>query len=469
MEDTATDKSRLGRDKQRIEELREQIRYHDYRYHVLDSPEISDGEYDALKRELVELEAEHPELASPDSPTQRVGGAPIQGFRPVQHPVPMLSLSNAFSVDELMAWHKRACRLLGREDFDFVCEPKMDGLAVALTYVEGRLVVGATRGDGFRGEDVTQNLYTIKSIPKVLGSAAPPKFEVRGEVYLSKAGFAKLNDDRARAGQPLFANPRNAAAGSVRQLDASITAQRPLDIFVYGLGYIEGREPATHWEALSFLHQLGFRVNPNNALVKDIDAVAEYCLSWEGKRESLGYEIDGIVVKINSLALQQELGAVGNAPRWAVAYKFPSTQATTKLLDIGINVGRTGTLAPFAILEPVTVGGVTVKLATLHNEDDIRRKDIRIGDIVIVHRAGEVIPQVIGPVVSKRTGAEKIFAMPKTCPICGAEAVRLPGEAATRCTGANCHGYKGDRRVPLRSSPQRRAGSGCGRHLLSYP
>ncbi len=429
----------LEKIKARIEELRSQINYHNYRYYVLDSPEISDAEYDELMRELKKLEEEHPEFITPDSPTQRVGAAPVEAFGVVEHPRPLLSLGNAFTPEELRAWYTRTLKLVGNQHFDLVCEHKIDGLAVALTYVNGLFTTGATRGDGYRGEDVTQNLKTIKSIPLSVPKDAPPRFEVRGEVFLPKAGFEKLNRERAEEGLPLFANPRNAAAGSVRQLDPRVTAQRPLDIYIYALGWAEGKPtPETHWETLEYLKSLGFKVNPVNRLVSRIEEVEEYYQTWVEKKESLPYEADGIVVKVNSIALQEQLGDVGREPRWAIAYKFPATQGTTKLKDIGISVGRTGTLNPYAILEPVSVGGVTIRQAALHNEDDIRRKDIRIGDTVIVQRAGEVIPQVVGPVVSKRTGEEKIFTMPKNCPVCGAEAVRAPGEAAYYCPNASC-------------------------------
>jgi len=424
---------------ERIKRLREQINYHNYRYYVLDSPEISDAEYDELMRELRRLEEEHPELITPDSPTQRVGAAPVEAFGTVRHRVPMLSLANAFEFEDLLAWRRRNWNLLGEEvDFDFVCEHKLDGLAVSLIYEDGLLVTGATRGDGYEGEDVTQNLRTIRSIPLSVPGDAPRHFEVRGEVILTKEGFKRLNEERAAQGQPLFANPRNAAAGSVRQLDSRITASRPLDIYIYALGWAEGPVPDSHWEVLELLKSLGFKVNPNNRRVGSLEEADAYYHEWLERREALNYEMDGIVIKIDSLSLQERLGVVGREPRGAIAYKFPAIQGTTKLLDIGINVGRTGTLNPFAILEPVRVGGVVIKQAALHNEDDIKRKDIRIGDTVIVQRAGEVIPEVVGPVVSLRTGDERPFEMPKNCPVCGAEAVRPEGEVATRCTNAAC-------------------------------
>ena len=428
----------MERVKKRVEVLREQINYHNYRYYVLDSPEISDAEYDELMAELRRLEEEHSELIIPESPTQRVGAAPVEAFGVVEHPMPLLSLANVFSYDELLAWHKRISNLVPGRDMDFVCELKLDGLAVALTYTDGRLTTGATRGDGYRGEDITQNLRTIKSIPLSVPKDAPEKFEVRGEVYLSKAGFGKLNEERAQEGQSLFANPRNAAAGSVRQLDPRITAKRPLDIYIYALGYAEGAVPLTHWETMEYLKSLGFKISPYNAHVSNIGDVEKYYQRWMKERENLEFDADGIVTKVNSFDLQRQLGTVGHDPRWAVAYKFPAIQATTKLLDIDISVGRTGSLNPYAILEPVFVGGVTIKQAALHNEEDIRRKDIRIGDTVIVQRAGEVIPQVVAPVVSKRTGKERFFVMPSRCPACGGEVVKPEGEVMTRCTNASC-------------------------------
>jgi DNA ligase (NAD+) len=424
---------------QRIQELRKTIDYHNHRYYVLDSPEISDSEYDELMKELKQLEDQHPGFVTPDSPTQRIGAPPVEAFGVVEHPQPLLSLANAFSFEELKAWHKRVSNLLGGQQFDLVCEPKIDGLAVALTYVDGLLVTGATRGDGYRGENITQNLKTVRSIPLSVSKEAPPRFEVRGEVYLPKAGFKKLNEERARQEQPLFANPRNAAAGSVRQLDSGITARRPLDIWVYGLGWAEGRAvPDTHWEIMQWLKSLGFKINPRIALVHTLDEVEEYHQSWAESREKSPYEADGIVAKVNSIALQQELGTVAHEPRWAIAYKFPAIQGTTKLLDIGINVGRTGSLNPYAILEPVRVGGVTISSAALHNEEDIHRKDIRIGDWVVVQRAGEVIPEIVEPVISRRTGKEKVFHMPARCHVCGSEVIRPEGEAMHRCTNAAC-------------------------------
>jgi len=435
--------------KERIEELRKQINYHNYRYYVLDSPEVSDAEYDLLMKELKQLEEEHPQLVTPDSPTQRVGAAPVEAFGVVEHPLPLLSLGNAFSKEELLAWYTRTSKLIAGEQFDLTCEHKIDGLAVALTYIDGRLATGATRGDGFRGENITQNLRTVRSVPLSVPKQAPPRFEVRGEVFLPKAGFDKLNKERAEEGLPLFANPRNAAAGSVRQLDPRITAKRPLDIYIYMLGYAEGKAiPPTHWETMEYLKSLGFKVNPNNSLLTTIEQVEQYHHTWVERRESLPYEADGIVVKVNKLALQERLGNIGHEPRWAVAYKFPAIQGTTHLKEIKISVGRTGTLNPYADLEPVSVGGVTIKSAALHNEDDIRRKDIREGDWVYVQRAGEVIPEVVGPIKSKRSGKEKefnllnkIFNREKqrpACPECGTEVFRPEGEVMYYCSNAAC-------------------------------
>ncbi len=439
----------LDKVKGRIDKLKAQINYHNYRYYVLDSPEISDAEYDELMRELKQLEEEYPQFLTPDSPTQRVGAAPVEAFGVVEHPQPLLSLGNAFSQEELVAWYTRISKMLGGEQFTLTGEHKIDGLAVALTYVNGQLNTGATRGDGFRGENITQNLRTIRSIPLSVSQEAPPRFEVRGEVFLPKAGFHKLNEERAAEGQPLFANPRNAAAGSVRQLDPRITASRPLDIYIYMLGWAEGKAtPSSHWETMEYLKSFGFKVNPNNKLLTSIEQVSDYYNNWVEKREGLPYEADGIVVKIDSLEWQERLGTVGHEPRWAIAYKFPAIQGTTRLIDIGISVGRTGTLNPYAILEPVSVGGVTIKQAALHNEDDIRRKDIREGDTVIVQRAGEVIPEVVGPIESKRTGQEKEFSLLEkiydsaqqrpACPVCGAEVVKPEGEVMYYCSNAAC-------------------------------
>lgn len=423
----------------RAEKLRELINHHNIRYYSLDSPEISDAEYDALMQELRLLEVQYPELLTLDSPTQRVGAQPLTEFATVEHRLPMLSLSNSFSNEDLLNWYRRAKTALDNRPFEFACELKIDGLAVAITYENGRMKTGATRGDGLKGEDITQNLRTIPSIPLTVPKDAPPRFEVRGEVYMPRSSFLRLNEERAKQGLPLYANPRNSGAGSVRQLDARVTAQRKLGIFVYALGWAEGMTvPETHWETMQYLKSLGFKLNPENRLVKSIEEVEEFHNYWIENRARLDYDIDGVVVKVNPLRYQDILGVVGREPRWATAYKFKAVQGMTKLIDIGINVGRTGSLNPYAILEPVTVGGVTIRQATLHNEDDIRRKDIRVGDTVMVERAGEVIPQVVGPVLDKRTGNEVPFEMPRRCPTCGSDVVRVEEEAMTRCPNTAC-------------------------------
>jgi DNA ligase (NAD+) len=440
----------------RIRELRAEIDHHSYLYHALDSPTISDSEYDALMRELRHFEDQYPQLVTPDSPTQRVGATPIAAFGIIEHPKALLSLGNVFSDDDLMVWYNRTVKLTGGRKLSFVCEHKIDGLAIALTYINGHLETGATRGDGYHGENITQNIRTIRSIPLTVPGEAPRRFEVRGEVYLPKEGFRKLNEDRSSEGQPLFANPRNAAAGSIRQLDSRITAKRPLDIFVYGLGWSEGKKmPDGHWETMQYLKSIGFRINPNSRQAANIEEAKEYYHSWVNMRESLPYEADGIVIKIDSLSIQEELGVVGNEPRGAIAYKFPATQATTRLKEIAISVGRTGTLNPYAILEPVSVGGVTVRQAALHNEDDIRRKDIREGDRVYIQRAGEVIPEVLGPTPDSKEAAarglefnllHKLIEIDRkssgggraVCPECGSEVLRHEGEVMYYCTNARC-------------------------------
>jgi DNA ligase (NAD+) len=369
-----------------------------------------------------------------------VGGEPVEAFGIVEHRVPLLSLANAFSEEELRAWYRRVSGLAETQELAMVCEPKIDGLAVALVYEGGRLAVGSTRGDGRRGENITQNLRTVRSIPlSVSAKRLPQRFEVRGEVFLTRAGFEQMNEERAERGEPLFANPRNSAAGSVRQLDPQITAGRPLDCYLYGLGWTEGGSvPSRHSEALEWLGGLGFKTNPHVARYESIDDVWRHCEQWVEKREELDYEIDGVVVKIDEVRLHEVLGVAGREPRWAIAFKFPPTQRTTKLLDIDINVGRTGSINPYAVLEPVNIGGAMVKMATLHNEDVIERKDLRIGDTVIVQRAGDVIPQVVGPVVSKRTGKERRFAPPSTCPVCGTKVARPEGEVMRYCLNPTC-------------------------------
>ncbi len=422
-----------------IERLRKEINYHSHRYYALDDSVISDSEYDHLMRALMDLEEKHPELVTPDSPTQRVGAAPAEGFAEVQHVLPMLSLANAFSLDELKAWHRRVTNLLEGAEFDMICELKIDGLAVSLTYENGRLVQGATRGDGYRGEDVTQNLRTIKSIPLTTLGDTPTVLEVRGEVFMPKESFRKLNEEQEAKGEPLYANPRNTGAGTVRQLDSRITASRNMDIYVYSLGHSDnGFMADNHWDVLQQLKEMGFKINPHNTRCNSVDEVEDMYRVWLEERHQLPYGADGLVVKVNSFQFQDILGFVGREPRWAIAYKFPAEQAITRLLDIGINVGRTGSLNPFAILEPVNVSGATVKMATLHNEEDIHRKDVRIGDWVVVERAGEVIPQVVGPVEGRRTGEEKIFQMPESCPVCGTQVIKTESEAMHRCPNTAC-------------------------------
>ena len=424
---------------QRAAELREQINHHNYRYYVLDDTEISDGEYDRLMVELRRLEEDHPSLVTPESPTQRVGASPADGFDQVQHRLPMLSLGNAFNEDDLQAWYRRVKGLLDDANFDLVCELKIDGLAVSLTYQDGVLVQGATRGDGTAGEDVTQNLRTIRTIPMSLLGEPPPYLEVRGEVYLPLEDFRRLNEGRAERGEPLYANPRNTGAGSVRQLDPKVTASRNMHIWVYSLGDIgETVRPNGHWDSLQWLNGLGFRINPENQICNNLQEAVDYYHSWMEKRHDLPYEIDGVVIKVNPFAYQDSLGVVGREPRWAIAFKFPAEQAVTRLLDIGINVGRTGSLNPYAILGPVVVSGVTVRQASLHNEEDINRKDIRIGDWVTVERAGDVIPQVVGPVLDRRTGQEQVFKMPANCPVCGTQVVKPESEAMHRCPNTSC-------------------------------
>ena len=424
---------------QRAAGLREKINHHNYRYYALDDTEISDGEYDRLMVELRRLEENHPSLVTPESPTQRVGASPADGFDQVQHRLPMLSLGNAFNEDDLQAWYRRIKGLLDDADFDLVCELKIDGLAVSLAYQDGVLVQGATRGDGTAGEDVTQNLRTIRTIPMSLLGEPPPYLEVRGEVYLPLEEFRLLNQGRAERGEPLYANPRNTGAGSVRQLDSKVTASRNMHIWVYSLGDIsETDRPIGHWDGLQWLNGLGFRINPENRVCHTLEEAVDYYHSWMEKRHDLPYEIDGVVIKVDPFAYQDSLGVAGREPRWAIAYKFPAEQAVTRLLDIGINVGRTGSLNPYAILEPVVVSGVTVRQASLHNEEDINRKDIRIGDWVTVERAGDVIPQVVGPVLDRRTGQEQVFKMPANCPVCGTPVVKPESEAMHRCPNTSC-------------------------------
>lgn len=422
---------------ERIEALRTQIREHAYRYHTLDDPIISDAQYDALIRELEKLEEQHPDLITPDSPTQRVGAPVGELFAPVEHLRPLFSLDNAETEEDLEAWEARIERQLGTRPDGYVCELKIDGLAVVLTYRDGSLTTGATRGDGTIGEDITANLRAIDSIPlRLLGDDPPSILEVRGEVYMPYEAFDELNERQAEAGKPIFANARNAAAGSVRQKDPSVTATRRLGIWVYQLGLVEGGpEFETHAETVQYMRDLGLRVNPSNKRVQTIEEVYEYVREAESERHDMPYQTDGVVIKVDSLAEQDQLGYTAKAPRWAIAYKFPPEEQVTELKDIAINIGRTGAATPFAVLEPVFVGGANVGMATLHNEDQVAKKDVRIGDKVIVRRAGDVIPEVVGPVVAARTGDEKKWSMPEKCPFCGNPIVRPEGEAVARCTG----------------------------------
>jgi DNA ligase (NAD+) len=419
--------------KVRVEELRELINHHDYRYYVLDDPQVSDAEYDELMRELRGREEEFPEFVTPDSPTQRVSGRPTELFAPAHHLAPMLSLDNAFSWEELNAWGKRVERQVGRQA-DFVCELKIDGLAVAVMYENGAYVRGATRGDGRVGDDITANIRTIRSVPmRLRGDNLPTILEVRGEVYLPVKAFEQLNEDLAERGQKTFANPRNSAAGSLRQKDPSITASRPLRLWCHGVGAVEGRRFDRHSSILDHLQESGLPVAPQTERMDSLEEVFAFCERWEKNRHSIDYEIDGVVVKVDQIALQEELGATSHAPRWAIAYKFPPEERTSLLRAIDVHTGRTGIVTPFARLEPVFVSGVTVTTATLHNEDEVKRKDVREGDTVIVRRAGDVIPEVVGPVLSKRPSGARPWRFPKKCPSCGTPLVRKEGEAYRRC------------------------------------
>ncbi|HPJ94597.1 MAG TPA: NAD-dependent DNA ligase LigA [Deltaproteobacteria bacterium] len=409
----------------RVEELRRLLNHHNYRYYVLDSPEISDGEYDQLLRELQEIEGQFPELVADDSPTMRVGAAPLKEFRPMVHRVPLLSMDNAMDKIEVEAFHGRIVRWLVKDDIAYCCEPKFDGLAVELVYENGFFVRGGTRGDGSTGEDVTQNLRTIRSIPlKIIGETTTDLLEVRGEVVMFKKDFHKLNVERSVHGEPFFANPRNAAAGSLRQLDPKITASRSLVFFAYGISDAAQLGVHSQFAVLSRLEEMGFRINPNRRLCRSVDEVWSFAGELQGMREVLPYEIDGVVLKIDSLGDQEILGIKARSPRWAVALKFPPTQVTTVLQRIELQVGRTGVVTPVAVLDPVRVGGVTVSRATLHNEDEILRKDLRVGDTVIIQRAGDVIPEVVGPVLSLRPSDSRVFVMPPQCPVCSSALVR---------------------------------------------
>ncbi len=434
---------------QEIEGLRHEIRRHNKLYYVDANPEVSDAEYDRIMSRLQDLEALHPDLITPDSPTQRVGAVPLDKFETITHTVPMLSLANAMNEQELWDFDARIKRLLGtEEEIEYVFEPKIDGLAFEVVYENGIFTVGSTRGDGVTGEDVTQNLKTVHSIPlRLLEERSPdgiqefvlPKrLEVRGEVYMDKNDFAALNKAQEKKGEALFANPRNAAAGSLRQKDPAITATRPLTAFFYAIGAFEGLSFQTHWAILEYFKHVGLRTNPLNRICRGIEDVITCYTEWKETKESLSYEIDGSVVKVNSIQLQQDLGAISRSPRWAIAYKFPPKRETTRIQDIIVQVGRTGALTPVAVLEPIKLRGVQVSRATLHNQDEIDRKDVRIGDTVVVQRAGDVIPEVVKVVESKRTGEEKKFIMPAQCPVCAAQVIRPAGEAVHRCTNPDC-------------------------------
>jgi len=427
----------------RVEELREEIRKHNYYYYVLDSPIISDAQYDRLLRELQELEERFPELYDPTSPTQQVGAPPLEEFRQVRHTLPMLSLANAFDEEEVREFDRRVKRLLGNEvEVEYLAEPKYDGVAVELVYEDGIFTIGATRGDGEVGEDVTLNLKTIKSIPLVLrkpeGMGIPKRLAVRGEVYMEVADFKRLNEERLAQGEPPFANPRNAAAGSLRQLDSRITARRPLKIFFYDVGETVGIEFHTQEELLRTLPELGLRVNPRFRLCRSIEEAIEFYRELEEEREALPYEADGVVIKVNDFALRRSLGEISRSPRWAVAFKFPPRQATTRIKDIILQVGRTGAVTPVAVLEPVELAGATISRATLHNQDEIEKKDIRIGDLVLIERAGDVIPEVVKSIPEVRTGDEQRFKMPDRCPVCQSKLVRPEGEVVFRCPNISC-------------------------------
>jgi DNA ligase (NAD+) len=430
------------RAQQEILELRREIEKHNYQYYVLDNPLISDADYDRLFRRLIELEREHPELALPDSPTQKIGAPPLAKFATVQHSLPMLSLNNATDPAELREFEERIQRFLKHnKTLEYAVEPKIDGLAVELVFIDGRFTVGSTRGDGVNGEDITHNLKTIRSIPLTLRNGAgvlPQRLEVRGEVFLPRRAFQQMNREREEEGRPVFANPRNAAAGSLKQLDSSITAKRPLDIFCHGFGVVEGASFASHMAFREAIQDWGLKPVPLGRVCAGLEEIFRYRDEMEALRDELPYEIDGLVVKVNNISLQQRLGQIARSPRWAIAYKFKARQAVTRILDIQAQVGRTGTLTPGASLEPVPIGGVMVKAASLHNMDEIARKDIRIGDYVVVERAGDVIPYVVNVLAERRTGKERQFVMPDRCPVCGSEVFREEGEAAYRCIGISC-------------------------------
>ncbi len=427
--------------KKEIEKLRSEIREHDQRYYVRDLPAISDREYDRLYRRLKDLEEEHPELVTSDSPTQRVGGEPAKGFPEVKHLMPMTSLDNTYSADEMREFDERVKKNLKGETAEYVVELKFDGISTSLLYEHGAWVRGATRGDGTSGDDVTNNLRTIRSIPVSFGSEAgspPSVIEIRGEVYMTKKVLEEINRGKEKSGEEPFANPRNAAAGSLKLLDPKIVAARRLNIFVWGVGYYEGADFKTHAEVLEYLKKAGFRVNPHYKLCRTIDEAVAYCDLWESKRDALEFDVDGMVLKVNSLAQREKLGFTSKSPRWAMAYKFPAQKALTEVEDIIVQVGRTGVVTPVALLKPVHLSGTTVSRATLHNFDEIERLDVMIGDKVYVEKSGEIIPKVLSVAKEKRTGKEKAFRMPATCPVCGSKLLRLKDEVALRCENIGC-------------------------------
>jgi len=429
--------------KKRVAELRQALHHHNHLYYVLDEPEISDAEYDRLMQELTSLEMAYPEIVAPDSPTQRVGAPPLASFESVAHTIPMLSLENAFDEEEVLAFDKRVRRYLKTDlPLLYTAEPKLDGVAVEMVYENGRLVEASTRGDGYSGELITLNIRTIKTVPLVIlntiAEVVPSRLEVRGEVFIPVEAFKQFNEERLDKGEPLFANQRNAAAGSLRQLDSGITAKRPLEIFCYGVGVVTDIEFTSHWETLQALKTLGCRVNPDIKPQATLEEIIAYYRDLLNRRHTFPYEMDGIVVKVDDLTLQKRLGEKSRSPRWAIAHKFPATQETTRVLKIDVQVGRTGALTPVAHLEPIAVGGVTVSRATLHNEDEIKKKDVRMGDTVLIQRAGDVIPEVVKVITTKRTGVEEPFQMPALCPVCISDVLRLEDEAAWRCVNANC-------------------------------
>ena len=420
---------------QKIQKLREKIKYHEKKYYVDNNPQISDYEFDLLVKELEELEKQFPELITPESPTQRVGEQPITGFASVEHRTPMLSLDNCYSMEELREFEERIKRIVPGEKIEYVAELKIDGLGISVIYRDGKYFQAVTRGDGFRGDDVTLNVKTIRSFPLIIND--PHEIEVRGEVYLPFQSFQKINQERSKTGEPLFANPRNAAAGSLRLLDPKVVASRRLDVFLYSI-FTEGKKQTSHWKNLNTLKELGFKINPYTRHCASLEEVISFWKEGREKRDSLDYDVDGIVVKVDSIEQQRLLGSTAKFPRWAISFKFPARQATTKIKDIVVQVGRTGALTPVAVLEPVKLSGITISRSTLHNENEIKRKDIRIGDYVLIERSGDVIPKVVSIMKERRTGKEKKFVFPSKCPVCHSSTFRPEGEAISRCTNPSC-------------------------------